>query len=521
VIQRLYRAACPNCGAPVEFRSAASAIAVCSFCKSTIARSGDALERIGKMAELFDDHSPLQLGASGRDPRATGAGAAGFSLIGRLQYRYAEGTWNEWHLLFDEGSQAWLSEDNGRYALGRDVGPRPDAPAAQSLQAGQRIRIDDASYEISSVIQAQLIAAAGELPFAPPLNQPFWLVDARSADGRIGTLDYSVAGATRWSVGRPVSLADLAMQGLRDESGKTLAARSFGCPHCGAPIDVKLSDTRSITCPACASVIDLSQGLGGELVHFQQAHRFASPIPLGTVGRFDGVQWQAVGFARRQGVDQEGERFAWSEVLLYNSLAGFAFVVVASDGISLVRTVQDSPAPIPQGVRYQDRIFRPESPYVAVVEYVEGEFYWQVQAGQKTRNIDYRSAEFVLSREEGAGEVVWSYGVLLEEPAIAGAFGLSSLPIAAAAGALAAAPIAASGALDQAFGGGGGLPPAPLHASSGSSPISGSLGVWGLIIIVVIILVVVFALMGEDEGGGSGYRGGYGGSSGFSGGAHK
>ena len=33
--RRAYRAACPNCGAPVEFRSAASPFAVCSFCRST------------------------------------------------------------------------------------------------------------------------------------------------------------------------------------------------------------------------------------------------------------------------------------------------------------------------------------------------------------------------------------------------------------------------------------------------------------------------------------------------------
>ena len=75
--QRAYRAACPNCGAPVEFRSPASAFAVCSFCRSTIVRDGEALRRIGKSAELFDDHSPLQLGASGR------LDGLGFTLIGR------------------------------------------------------------------------------------------------------------------------------------------------------------------------------------------------------------------------------------------------------------------------------------------------------------------------------------------------------------------------------------------------------------------------------------------------------
>ncbi|MCY7314884.1 MAG: hypothetical protein LH480_04500 [Rubrivivax sp.] len=82
---RLYRAACPNCGAAVEFASAASASAVCSFCRSTLVRDGDALRRIGISAELFDDHSPLQLGV-----RGTRQGL-GFTLVGRLQYGYQSG----------------------------------------------------------------------------------------------------------------------------------------------------------------------------------------------------------------------------------------------------------------------------------------------------------------------------------------------------------------------------------------------------------------------------------------------
>ena len=126
---RAYRAACTFCGAPVEFASAASAVAVCSYCRSTLVRDGDALRRIGESAEVFDDHSPLQLAASGRH-----LGEA-FTLVGRLQYGYADGTWNEWHALFDSGRSGWLSEDNGRYVFAFDAPLTGEVPAADELVA--------------------------------------------------------------------------------------------------------------------------------------------------------------------------------------------------------------------------------------------------------------------------------------------------------------------------------------------------------------------------------------------------
>ena len=67
------------------------------------------------MAELFDDFSPLQLQASGTytAPNQTKK----FTLIGRLQYKYGQGTWTEWAALFDDSGQGFLSEDNGAFVF--------------------------------------------------------------------------------------------------------------------------------------------------------------------------------------------------------------------------------------------------------------------------------------------------------------------------------------------------------------------------------------------------------------------
>ena len=261
--QRAWRAACPGCGAPVDFASAASASAVCSFCRSTLLREGDALRRIGVSAELFDDHSPLQLGATGRHQGVP------FSVVGRLQYRYADGTWNEWHVLFEasgEGSapkSAWLSEDNGAHVLSFDQPPLADAPAAHELHAGERRLVGGSAWSVASVVQAALIAALGELPRPPrlasagplPSGQPtlseggvgtptpgapgfqgeFAVADLRNERGEVGTLDYADPATPQWSVGRAVTLAELAMQGLKEGvAEQTLAGRTLRLPQLAA-----------------------------------------------------------------------------------------------------------------------------------------------------------------------------------------------------------------------------------------------------------------------------------------------
>ena len=109
--QRYYRAPCPGCGAPVEFRSAQSTHAVCPYCQSTVVRQGETLARTGKMAELFDDFSPLQLFAAGRIQDKP------FTLIGRLQYTYPGGRWTEWIAALDGDRTGILSEDNGAYVF--------------------------------------------------------------------------------------------------------------------------------------------------------------------------------------------------------------------------------------------------------------------------------------------------------------------------------------------------------------------------------------------------------------------
>ena len=465
--QRSYRAACPNCGAPIEFRSAASAFAVCTFCNSTVVREGEALRRIGQSAELFDDHSPLQLGAAGRYQ------GAAFTLVGRLQYQTEDGLWNEWHALFDGAGSApksgWLSEDNGRYVIAFDAPLEGLPPDASALRVGAQVVLGGQAWSVASVVQATLRAALGELPQAPPLGRGFTVSDLRSARGEVGTLDYSDAAAPRWSVGRSVALAELAMTGLADAAAeKTLGARGVPCPNCGAPLAIKLATTQSIVCGQCQAVVDVSQGVGGDLKHYVQGNGMAPQIPLGSTGTLAlggtaAAPWQVVGYVERcevagPGRDDDGDadggddaQSFWREYLLYHRTQGFAFLVDADDGWSWSVPITGVPERFGDSVKHQGTLYRKLYDYTGQVTYVLGEFYWRLTRDQRTRNTDYQgtgggAATQRLYREQtvgaaparGAGvgssaaaaaapadEVVWSAGETITADAVMQAFRLA------------------------------------------------------------------------------------------------
>jgi len=440
--QRAYRAACPNCGAPVEFRSAASPFAVCSFCRSTVVRAGDQLRKIGESAELFDDHTPLQLGVAGKYQGAP------FTLVGRLQYRYAEGTWNEWHALFDSGAGAqksgWLSEDNGRYVVAFDAPLTTPLPPPENLKPGAPLTVNGQSWTVGSVVATKLIAAEGELPKRPNLERGFVVADLRSSRGEVGTVDYTDPARPGWSVGNSVALSGLALTGLREGSEKTLAGRSVQCPSCGAALAVKLATTQSIVCTQCRAVIDLTSqqqgGIGGALAHYAQSHGSEPQIPLGSIGTLalgsaEPLSWQVVGYVERCEVAEgdDDEQTFWREYLLYHRNVGFAFLVDAEDGWSWSAPITGAPQSFGDSVKHEGVLYRKLYDYVGKVTFVLGEFYWRLARDERTANTDYvgtgAAASKRLNREEtrgeGSREVVWSAGEALSADTVLNAFRLA------------------------------------------------------------------------------------------------
>lgn len=463
--QRSYTAPCPGCGAPVTFLHAQSTHAICAYCQSTVVRDGEVLRRLGKMAELFDDHSPLQLQASGIWDGQS------FTLIGRLQYRSGNGTWTEWEALLADGSLATLGEDNGSYVFSRPGAPQQALPAAGTLRVGQRVELSGTAYSVASRDQTALIAAAGELPHLPPLGQAFEMVELRSAEGEVLSIDYGRQPplVTR---GRAVSLEDLQLRGLREAIAKEERARQFACPQCGAPVQATLASSKTITCPQCHAVIDLSAGIGGELRHALQDEPHRPLIALGSIGRLQGVDWQVVGFQHRLGRDPDDpdESFGWSEYLLYHAKRGFSFLVDAQDGWSMVAPTTGAPQLSGDGrsASYLGSRYDLRERYTAETDYVAGEFYWPVRRGDKTSNRDFAKGRTLLSMEQTAGEITWSSGGQLDSATVAQAFKLE-------------------GRKD-------------LFKRSDAAPLSAASGLSRTTIVLVVLLVLVILLVARCDG---------------------
>jgi endogenous inhibitor of DNA gyrase (YacG/DUF329 family) len=486
--QRAYRAPCPGCGAPVEFRSAQSAFAVCPYCQSTVVRQGETLARIGKMAELFDDFSPLQLFAAGRIQNQP------FTIVGRLQYSNPGGRWTEWIAALDGDRTGILSEDNGAYVFALPFELQRAAPPPMDLRVGATSAFNGQSYTVSSNEQVALLSAQGELPHLPELGRPFPMVELRSDKGLVLSIDYGTEPPGAY-LGRSVQLEDLQLTGLRDESAKDEKGRAFNCPNCGAPVTVNLADSKSITCGSCDSIIDLSQGIGGELKHAEQNEPVRPLIAIGSMGQLQGAQWQVVGFQHRMGVEPgDDEHFGWNEYLLYNKKRGFSFLVDAEDGWSMVKPTTGAPVMAENGssASYLGKRYTQQYAYNAETTYVAGEFYWQVERGQKTFNRDFANGSALLSMERSANELTWSSGSKLDSGLVSAAFKLDDKK--------------------------------DMFVRGDALPVSAASGLGcGTIILIVIFIIVLLVILSTCSGGSSGGSRGYGGSYGgySSGGGHK
>jgi ribosomal protein S27E len=456
---------CPTCGAPVTFRSAASVMAVCDYCKSTLIKDADSVRNIGKMSEVLEDYSPIQINTSGSIDE--GNGKIGFLVVGRIQLRYSAGFWNEWYVLDDRGDGAWLSDASGQYvftrAVDRETLPMQVMPPFERIRPGGPLDLGQAPdgsrivFIAGDVRTAQCTGGQGELPFTVGAGYTARVADFHRGD-EFMTLDYSddtgagaspqaqaaptqtaadalaaparsagfvgssgaaaapvrAGGAPIVYRGRSVTLEALKAQLLRDsETIKDEAGRFKGkvsnleCPSCGASIAFSPGATSHLSCPTCHATIDVTSSVAEVVAAARRMDAVHTTVALGAKATIEAVGYTVIGLMRRAEISDEASE--WTEYLLYAPQKGFVWLVETTEGWERAEVLDTWPfwfaanQALYDGTSY-DKLYD----YNAVVRYAAGAFNWKVEVGDVNRITEFQSGPIKLAAESNESELTWS-----------------------------------------------------------------------------------------------------------------
>jgi len=435
---------CPSCGGPVEFKSGQSIVVICQYCRSAVARTDRELKDLGKVAELVETGSPLDVGVRGKWKDTT------FELTGRAQLGHEMGgQWDEWYATFSNGWLGWLAEAQGRFYLTFQY-PIPEGvavPQFDQLQLGQTVSglPWPTPLIVAETGRATARGAKGEIPYLLTPGETYYYADLSGTNGAFGTLDYNESPPLVF-LGQQVTLAELGITTTRapEREERRVGAAQVSCPHCAGPLELRAPDkTERVTCPNCNSLLDVNQG---QLQYLKTLEKpwFQPLIPIGTTGDVPEGKMTVIG-AMARSVTIEGMTYFWSEYLLYNPQIGFRWLVHSDDHWNYVQAVPPGEVmESAKSVSFRGKNYKIFQDAQAKVEVVLGEFYWKVEAGEQVRGVDYVAPPYMLSKEvstvyvtdpndpektrRATGEINWSLGTYIEVPQIEKAFNVTGLP---------------------------------------------------------------------------------------------
>ncbi len=168
---------CPTCGAVLPVSNPGVLMVVCEYCRNAIYWEGGGITHAGKQSVLSEGFTRLYRGAAGalRGKR--------FVVLGRIRYSFGQGFWDEWFIEFEDGSTAWVTEDNHELAL-EAVIQSTGIPSWESLAVGGRVSVDGQTFVIEEKGEAECLGMEGELLERVETGERYPYADGSSLDGR-------------------------------------------------------------------------------------------------------------------------------------------------------------------------------------------------------------------------------------------------------------------------------------------------------------------------------------------------
>lgn len=388
---------CPSCRAEIDADKKFAHMVVCHYCKSTIILDEKAASLAGKMAVLPQSLSPLYVGGSGRvyDHR--------FRVLGRVRYGYEQGYWDEWYLSLDDGTTAWVSEDERKLTLERLKVEETPKILYEDTNPGDHVTLGKKTLHVDERGEATCEGAEGQLPFPVVLGEKTPFLDL--SDGRnFATIEYDDDGSARIYYGRRVKGKSLRMDMTAQEAGvavggtlpteraadestrervtkqsgreKTIkcfacsapleipaqGVDSIACDHCGAHLDLTLrriecegcgatvpvhggASAHSVVCSHCQTHLKLSPDDESSILANLAGHKRPKlPFSLGDKCRFDAVDYVFVGHVRYR--EMQDIVYITDEFLLHNPEKGYRWLTRYLGHYSLSLDLGDRPRTI-------------------------------------------------------------------------------------------------------------------------------------------------------------------------------
>ena len=195
----------------MSFQWSSSVQTVCQYCKSILVRTDVDLQKVGQVADLPPDSSPIQLMTEGQ------FGTHSFVVAGRIIYEYEQGAWNEWRFVMNDGTDGWLSDAQDEYVV-TFRSTVLDLPKEKEAKLGMIYQWNNVRYMVTSRTLAHYRGVEGELPFQYWDKTDVVFIDLKSDHGDFATLDYSDGDPVLYT-GKAVDFDDLRLTNVRKFEG--------------------------------------------------------------------------------------------------------------------------------------------------------------------------------------------------------------------------------------------------------------------------------------------------------------
>ncbi len=434
---------CPACGGTLDVTTGAARVAACPYCENVLIVNEAAIRALGKMALLAETPSCLAVGwparCQGRE----------IHVLGRIQFRYSAGIWDEWWIRFeDDGSYAWISQDEDEYTLEIPTVVQLQPERVAKLRPGDRVTVRRMALWVNEIDEAEVVGVQGELPVHATPHARMRYLDLTDNHHHV-TIELFSDGTYQVFVGkhlpRGALVSDVAgadpnvqqhypppQQTRPDDPAGAVVRTSEGlhpqaiqCLSCGGSLELRdAQGTALVICGYCGAALDLSLPGKPQLLRMEKQKKRKFPIEIGAKFRHHATEYTVLGILRYKQRD-EGVDYFWTAFQLHHPEKGYTFLELEGGHWLFFTPLRHPPLKDPRklsrgntltmdGQSY--RVFESGS---CVIDYVEGELSWVARIGDRLNFMDAVRPPFLVSAEWSANEMEWSLGEYLSPAQIA------------------------------------------------------------------------------------------------------